>query len=118
MTLRRLISEAVETFNERQVETGRDRLTSVESNMLVSLITAAVQVPLAELRSELEDAAAGAELETQRELEWATDIIIATLLFDDKTETTIKAEKIMNVVGDRKLKVEHDQGDITLKVVG
>ena len=117
MNARRVITDGIEAFNTKQRETGRRELESLEKRMLLLHLEAALAEQMGKIRTELESAASQSDLELQRELDWATDIIIATIRMDNRLSVKLEAEKIQKYAAGFDLHVENDEGQIELELV-
>ena len=114
--IERTIREGIQAFNERQRDSNRLPLTTIESNMLVQILHEQVRNSVGQLREELERAAQQADLETQRDLDWATDIIVAFIRMDNRMSLKLNAEKVQKFAAGFNLRVEHSEGEIDLEL--
>jgi len=117
MSIERTLTEGLTAFNERQAATGRSPLSKLEQNMLALILTQSLAKEVGQLRDELESAASQSDLTTQRELEWAIDLIIMTIRADNKMSVRVTAEDVRKMSAGFDLRIDHDEGIIELEVV-
>jgi len=116
MTVEQAIRNGVEYFNESQTDSSRHPLSRIEGNMLVQCVLTAVQKQVDELRTKLELAASQSDLKTQRELDWATDMIVAFIRMENQMSLDVRADEIQKFAAGFNLRVEHEDGIIKLEL--
>jgi len=117
MNLTKTINDALSVFNERQKATKRLPLTDLEGTMLGHILQTALAEQMGLLRDSMEIAASQAGIELQRDLDWATDIIISTILAENKLSVTVEDEKITRATAGFGLRVERGEGRTELEIV-
>ena len=117
MTSNEIIRTGISRFNDRQRDTNRNPLSTVESNMLANLLHAALAEETGRIRDELESAASQADLETQKELEWAIDVIITTIRQNNQLSVRVADETVRKMSAGFSLRVERDEGWLELEVI-
>ena len=117
MNIETTLRQALTAFNEKQVSTKRKALTSIEGTMLIEIFKAALVEKMGLLRDSLESAASQADNELQRELDWATDIIVATIRMDGKMSVTVTDEAIQKYAAGFALKIDREEGRTELELI-
>jgi len=116
MNIERSLRDGIIAFNDRQAATGRVPLTALESNMLVAVLHNALAKQMGQIRGELELAASQANIEVARELDWATDIIVATMRMDNRMSVSLRDEQIQKFAAGFVLHVEREEGVTELEL--
>lgn len=117
MNAREIITEGISQFNDKQKETGRRVLETMEKRILLFMLEEALADKMGQLRDELESVASQADLDLQRELDWATDIIVASMRMNDKLRVELEDEKIVRIADLYTLKVERSEGRTTIELI-
>ena len=117
MSVERIIRASIHHFNFRQAESQRLPLSHVETNMLVQLLQASLAEEMGKIRDELESAASQANNETLLELDWASDIIVATIRMNDLMSVKLVDEKIKKYSNEFTLKIDRYEGVTELELI-
>ena len=117
MNIERIIRNGLRHFNSRQKESRRIGLGPVELNMLVQVLQSALAEEMGKIRDELELAASQANNETLLELDWATDIIVATMRMNNLMSVELTDEQIQKYAGGFVLTIERDEGVTELELI-
>lgn len=117
MTIERIIRDGLQHFNSRQKESKRSPLGAIETNMLVQILQASLAEEMGSIREELESAASQANNETLIELDWATDIIVATIRMNDLMSVSLTDEQIKKYAGGFVLTIDRDEGVTELELI-
>lgn len=117
MTIERILRDGLSHFNSRQTESKRSPLGAIETNMLVQILQASLAEEMGHIREELELAASKANNETLIELDWATDIIVATIRMNDLMSVKLTDEKIKKYASGFALIIDRDEGVTELELI-
>lgn len=116
MTAEKILWAGLSKFNDRQEATQRIPLTETEENLLVHILRSDLAAYMGQLRTELELAASQPNIETQRDLDWATDIIISFIRGENKTSVRLEDEKVAKLSAGFGLRVERGEGRTDLEL--
>lgn len=116
MTAEKIMWDALGKFKDRQEATNRKPLTSTEENLLVHIVRSDLADYMGQLRDELELAASQPTVEAQRDLDWATDIIISFIRGESRMSVTLNDEKVAKLSAGFTLRVERGEGRTELEL--
>lgn len=116
MTLKEILRDGLSKFNAKQEATKRKPLTSLEGTMMVEILHGVLAQEMGQLRDSLESAASQANIETQRDLDWATDIIVSFIRGENKMSVRLEDEKIAKLSAGFGLRVDRGEGRTELEL--
>lgn len=117
MNIERILRDGLSHFNSRQAESKRSPLGAIETNMLVQILQASLADEMGSIREELESAASKANNETLLELDWASDIIVATIRMNNLMSVKLTDEQIKKYASGFVLIIERDEGVTELELI-